>query len=926
MNPPARLTVADLSELEEDWNIGGPLDPGAQLAAFVLSSIDTAISSIVGPIVNAAQSVINSITNSILSGVNYVRNAIPAILLTVQSLPNTISSALNVIVSQVSSILNSTISAVSSSLSQVSSAVNSGLNSILSSLNSAFSSLSNSVNATIRGIGTQLSGLTTSIVNGVTSSISSISLTLSSLVAQIMAGLNSAFASVTGALNAVGITLNGIVQQITSSISGTLGQIASAIGAVGSQVLSGLNTAFQNLIVQFNAFTKSLPSFQDILAFIAKFGSDPIAAISNGIDLVLKALGLPTLTDFRHELEGLIETQVPELKPFLQQASTFNNDFFRDPVTAIKTDVLPAVQTIVKDTVTNTIQQVIVLPEEIKSFFNAATDFFNAGQKHHSATGFDNFWSIIDFIANVVSSTGALGTLLQSVAWKNFLDGKGFTSSPIIQLDFFKPLTDYLNTIWTTIQQDAKPFTDAISKGFGGLVTAAITDFGLPTPAQGITDPFEMIGSTVTKEFDVIAKALTPKDFIITDNATKTIETVLAIVGVTEALEFGALAIEALHPTKKLQFMDKLKNSFSKIGVGEVTGIVGASLVGVGLSPFFRRYFNKLAQIQLVDIGTLGTMLHRGKISLTDYDSYLQEHGLNQAFRDGYKEIVYSLPSIRILRSIWMTGKLGQSGIEEIFRLGGMLEKYVPLAADAVVLQGLLPFLKAQETAFASQVARGFETGITFRQLLLKIGYPASFIEPTVAAADLKADEELNVLQVSEYDKQYTEGYITRKNYLAKITPLFGNKNILATHIDIADLAVQRMTDSRIRSASDRSIAQELTAFANGAVSAKEFEAICVAAKKTPEEITALEKARQIIYANLVRTVKFRNYQSALGKGNITVAQFEALCNALPIDQTIMKATEQHIILGMVKAAKLTVAAANALLAQANIALTAGSA
>lgn len=880
-----QLSLDDLLVLEADWRIGGIADPVGQIASYIISTLETAFNYAVSGFQTVVSSIVNTAIGAVNSLLNGISRNVSSILLTLQSLPNTISSSLSGITSQVSSILNGVVGSISSTITQISYSVSSGFNSILSSLNSAFSSLSNSVNASIRSISGSISGTLNSIVSSISSIVSQIGGSLSSIGQQILSGLGSAFS------------------QLSSSFNGIVGQI---------------NTFLQPLISQLQT---ALPNIEKIIVFLAAFGANPIVAIQNGLNTVLKAFGLPTLDDIRHELEGALSEAIPALKPVLDTLSKVNDAVNNLPKTLVDTVTSKDFLNTLTNTVTNTVKEVVVLPEEIKTFFNSATKVLDKLVEQHSPSILDDFGSALTNIIEAFSATGIFGSLLQSEAWKSFLSGKGFASTITTDTNFFKPLTDYLNTIWKTIQQDAKPFTDAISSAFGILVSTAISDFGLPKPAAGITDPFEMIGSTITQEFNNLAAMVTPKSPIVEADVIKTTETILAVVGVTEALEFGAMAIEALHPTKKLQFMDKLKRSFSKIGVGHVTEIVGASLVAVSLSPFFRRYFNRVAQVQLPDVGTLTTMLHRKKIAASDFDSYLQEHGLNKTFRDAYSEIAYSLPSIRILRSIWMTGKIDESGIEEIFSLGGMLPKYAPIAANAVVLQGLLPYLKAQETAFASQVAKGFETGVTFSDMLKKINYPSSFITPTVAAAELKADETLNVLQVSEYDKQYTEGYMNRDDYVKNITPLFKNQAILGAHIEIADLAVKRMTDSRIRTASDRSIAEGLAEFANGAISPKEFETICKAGKKTPEEIAALESARQVIYANLVRTVKFRNYQGALGKGNITPAQFEALSKALPIDNTIMKATEQHIILGMVKAAKITTAAANALLAQAGIPL-----
>lgn len=818
----------------------------------------------------------------------------------------------NYIVSSLESAFSSAIGSFQTVVSSTINAAISGVNSLLNSVSSHISQVLLTVQGLPSVISSSLSGITSqisSILNGAVSSISSnitqISYAVSSGFNSILSSLNSSFSALSNSLNA---TIKNITTQISSSlnpivssISSIVSQIGGSLSSIGSSILGSLNNAFSQLSSSFNGI------INQVSGFVGQISSSINSALSS-IGQELSAVGAQILVG----LQAAFNTFTTQLSGL---------------ASAIITPIQSAINTLLTDFFNSAgfkgiISSVFALPSEISDFFKSATNVLDKLTEQHSPSILDDFEAVLQNIITLFSSSGLFGSLLQSEGLKSFMSGKGILQTVKTDTDFFKPLTDFLTTIWTTIQQDVKPFTDAISSAFGVLVSAAISDFGLPAPAAGITDPFEMIGSTVTQEFDNLAAMVTPKNFITDDNATKTLETILAVIGLTEGLEFGALAIEALHPTKKLQFMDKLKGSFSKIGLGHVTGIVGASLVAVSLSPFFRRYFNKVAQVQLVDPSSLMTMFHREVLNKNDLDEYLQEHGYNPTFRDALIEIGYDLPSRFILRSMWMVGALVQSDLETIFTQSGMLPKYVKQAASATLLQGQLPYLKAQETAFASQVTKGFETGATLTDMLKKIGYPQTFIDPTVAAANLKADEELNVLQVSEYDKQYTEGYMLRADYVKNITPLFKNTDILNVHIQIADLAVQRMTDSRIRTASDRSISEELTAFANGAISEYEFATICKAAKKTPEEIAALEEARQIIYTNLVRTVKFRNYQGALGKGNITPAQFETLCNALPIDAVIMKATEQHIILGMVKAAKITTATANTLLANAGIPLT----
>lgn len=908
-----RITLSDLQYLEVDWRTGGIADPIGQIYNAVVVTLENAFAAAVSGFETAVSSVVNTANAAIRNSISSVSGGITQIISIVQGLPNTLTIAISGLTTQIARNLSSLASSISLVITQVSSAVSSGFISVISSLNSSFSNLSNTVTNTLKGVVSQITNVINPLIN---------------------------------------------------TVQGTLSGIGSIVGAVGSQLSSAINTGFNTFVSSLNNSLKGfvdffnpyvakivdiwnwiksfkLPDFSSLIAFIEAFGADPIGTIRTEFNNVLSDFGIPTLE---------------EIKAMLPTLDNIKKAIFGD-----------------------------IDLTQISGFISSASNFFTAGQAHHSPTGFDDFWNFFSTVVQLFSTSGVLGTFFQTEAWKGILTGKGLTSTIQTDSNFFKPLTDFLTSMWTMIQQDSAPIIKGLQTFFGSLVTAAIKASELPTPDKTITDPFEMIGDSMQQEFKFIAGMVTTKGVITDASATKTTEEVLAVIGLTEALEFGALAVEALHPTKKLQFMDKLKRSFSKIGLGKVTGILGGALVGVSLSPFFRRYFNKLAQVQLISPNELIQMNHRNIMSDKDLDEFLQEHGLNDQFRTGVielahpligymtaasayfraiafegfdataaltelmelmtmegvsdtkrkgftfsdtdllKKIVYSLPNIRVLRSMWMVGEFDVGEIEDIFTASGLMPVYVKRAAEAVILQGQLPYLKAQEQAFMSKVRHGFETTVTFTELLKKIGYPSTFITPTVAAAQIQTDEEVNILQVSEYDKQYTEGFMIEADYVKNVKPLFKNDAIYTIHKAIADLAVKRLTNTRIRTASDRAISEELAAFATGAVSAKEFETICKAANKTPEEITALEQARQIIYKNLVRTVKFRNYQSALGKGNITPSQFKTLSADLPIDADIVSATEQHIILAMVKAAKISPADANALLADAGIPLITGS-
>jgi len=1002
LKPDFSITLDDLLILEADWHIGGITDPVGQTASWIVSQIEGAlqgamstIGGIVSPIINGALSYVNGIIGSI-------PGQISSVLSSVQNIPGMISSSISGIASQIGSMISGISSTISGALSSVSSVVSSGFSSIIGSLSGMLSGIAGTISTSIGQIGSQISSGFSSLVGSISSTIGSISTAIGGIASTISGALNTAFSQIGSTIGQLGAAIGQVGQQIITGITGTLTQIGTALSGIGATLSTALNSAFQSLNTVLSPFTTQIanlwnwatnlkfPNFAPLISFLEAFGSDPLGAIKGAINDVLTNFGLPTID----QIEAKLKQYVPDLGPVLD----FVNAFEKDPIGTIKNAINEALKAVGFPTL-DQISALIPTYDGIKKaifddidltqigkFVSSAFSFLSAGEAHHSPTGFDDFWNFFGYVAELFSSTGALGTFFESAAWKALVSGKPF---PMIlsqtaeqASNFFKPLTDYLTNIWTTIEADATALKDAVSKFLGVLVTDTIAAYKLPKPDPTITDPFAMIGSTVTQEFDEIAGSLITKNFVTDKQAAATIETILAVIGITEALEFGALAVEALHPTKKLQFMDKLKRSFSKIGLGQVTGVVGGALVGVSLSPFFKRYFNKIAQIQLVSPGELIEMEHRDLIAPKDLDTYLQEHGLNQQFRDGVTElghpliaymtaaqayfraiafdgfepktaikeltklmtfegvsdskrsgftfadtdllgkILYSLPSRFILRSLWMTGQINADDLAEIFTADGMMPDYVKQAANATVLQGLLPFIKAQASAFETMVQHGFETGATFTDLLKKIAYPTTFITPTVAAAQLKASEEINVLQVSEYDKQYTDGYMTKDDYKAKITGLIKNADILKAHLAIADLAVERATDNRIRAASDRAVSQELIAFADGAVSEEEFATVCKASNKTDEEIAALERARQVIYQGIVRAAKFKNYQNALGREVITPDQFVTACKKLPIDDAILQAAKQRILIAMLPKPKLTAAQDKDIITEAQAELT----
>lgn len=1021
--------LLDAGFLSLDWEIGGIVDPVANIANLIISSIDGFLTSVESAIIGALSNTINSAIGGISAAINNISGGFNSIIAAVNNLPSQISGTLASLGSQISGVINQISGILASSISQIISQVQGGFSQVSSAIGSIASQVSSSLNSIVSQLSGMLNGIVSSVQSGINSLGSIFAAALAQLGASIQGGLNQVggFLTTLGGQIQTGFNslvgqISGTLQAFAATVSADIGQVTQFLNTLGGQITQGFNTLvgqltqdLNNLIGQVNtALGKiQLPDFKGLLSFLEAFGADPIGtiikAVTPALDSVLKAFGLPTVEDIQKVI-GNVQTDIAniakffegEFLSFIQNPSKFITDLLDSALKAIGFPTIEDIGKAIEDKLASVftldnLLKLLGIPKDIEnifvSFIEDAAKVFSWATTAHSPTPLENLSSIFSSAAKI-STAPTSGTaadqkapplILNPVTPYATRNAAYLAEYGNFNIWSWNSLFDFLNTMGAKILGGLQTFATDVSKGFDSLanyiIDGAVKTFSLPAPDAKATNPFAKLQSIFFKQFQAIAKMSNTQSPVVTEMVLNVVDAVSGATLVSEVMEWAGVAVDAAHPLKKLQIKDKIKDFFSKIGLGHVSGIIGATLVAASLHPVMTRFWNKQSQVQLLGIGELNSMEHRGLIKPEDLDIYLQEHGLDKLFRQGATELahpllnaqiaasayfrliafenfdagkaviqlqtlfgmqgyadakrkgfdfadtqllsklIYDLPSRFILRSMWMTGQLKTSDLEQLFTAGGMMPSFVKPAAAATALQGQLPFLKAQEAAFVTMVQHGFETGDTLTTLLKKINYPDSFITPTVAAAQLKADEEVNVLQVSEYDKQYTEGYMTKDKYVEAVKPLFKNQKIYAIHQSIVDLAVQRTTDNRIRTASDRAISQELIAFAEGAVSAADFEAVCKAGGKTADEIKALEKARQIIYANMLRIKKFRTYQTALAKQNIDTTTFETLCTALPVDAAYMKAAEQFILVNLIPKPKLTKDQVAALLAQAQLQL-----
>jgi hypothetical protein len=375
----------------------------------------------------------------------------------------------------------------------------------------------------------------------------------------------------------------------------------------------------------------------------------------------------------------------------------------------------------------------------------------------------------------------------------------------------------------------------------------------------------------------------------------ETIAAELAQISMTifasEGFEWAGLAVDAAHPLKHLQLKDKFEKFVNKIGLGNVTGVVGASLVAASISPLLSRYWNKISKVQLPNASVLIDMWRKGTFEEKILDEYLKEHGLDDNFAKGMKELAWKVPNFDMIASAYMrfvnegkidlkaaevelekyldvfdlrdkaregftfsehdlffkmlyrglsrferrymnaTGQLTKEDLEKILTADLLRSDLVPKLAKAELLQGSVAWRMRIVTEIQERVRKGFALEVDFKKILQEADFTSNLIGYAESANKLDIQTTIDEARLKEADTNYTQAFIQKEDYVKIVTDVIKNEVIRKQYIELADLARKRFDLSQVRDEKDRIITLDLTSTASGAMSLTDFIKVCLALK-----------------------------------------------------------------------------------------------
>jgi hypothetical protein len=898
------LNYEDLLSLEVDWQLGGIADPVGQIANWIVSTLsqviyaaEPAIANLINPVITGVQNFLKGLLDAVASNVSSIWSAL-------QTLPQALSNVLSQLGSEISRSLTSFGSSIALSISSISGSISSTLNSILTTLSTAIGNLATTiihdVQGAVSGIGTALTNLGSAIVTDLSRVIGGIG----SVISQALQGVGQYFAG-------VGAQIIAAVDQSFKNIGSTFGNFQTLI-----------TTALQPLIkFDWSSLTKQLSGFAN---FLFAFGSDPIGTIKKGLNEVLKDLGLPTLDD--------IQKIIPSL-----------------------------------DSIKKAMFDEIDLGL-ISSFLTSAKSFFDVGQKHHSPqTGFDDFWNSWAEILGAMKwiNAGNLGKI-NFFANTTAKDATNFWQEleNFLQ-DFGKKVVPKLKGFIGTLEGDLLDVIDYMLTGVGSAFGLKVMD---KVELQPITtldgkkhdDPFQIVGSMIFNKFYSMIGDLKSTSPITQDQFVTVLEGSLAGLAVAESAEFLGLGVDIIHPMKNLQLRQKMKDINRKLHLDRVPSLTLSLLLAQTFEPILRRFYNKLAQLQLPDSTMILNFRDYGIIGESEADEYIQEHGLNKTFRTGVQELhyqrptlegfrnamlryvafeafdrakfetefkqllkihalkpdprtigkfqfsksdqdlanisLYALPSFRELRLMGQTGDLDPALVKEIYVAGGLDPDYIDQLSKAIVTFGVNAERGTVRTNALARYTKGFSIIDTLKTALKKALYGDAAINYLQQGGDIAISNTVSTEQLKDADEDYEQGFIDKSAYGPRVEKLILNADLKKAHLDLADNARARYDRNLVRAAANAVILQVYADLSQGANTESEFRSIASQFNKTKAEQDALVKSAKLSLQAKIRTANFRTLQTQLAKLQLTPQEFEAGCQKQSIDQDLYKAAEIRIL------------------------------
>ena len=244
---------------------------------------------------------------------------------------------------------------------------------------------------------------------------------------------------------------------------------------------------------------------------------------------------------------------------------------------------------------------------------------------------------------------------------------------------------DPIKAIGDFLAGDLKPFWDGLATFFTQTLPSTISSiFGFLNPSNLLSHMAKLagIGSGVKGHFIERVKRFIEKlkKFLKGELGEDPVE---AYANLLEAasetvveVEFSTLAMEMAMPWRYTGLGGSLGGVLLDSTVGSVMGASSGTLLDALLQPA-KNWLREQIRGNFPSIPDAGQMLHRGKISMEQFETVLKWTGISDEWFEGYKEIIKPLPSFWEAVNMWRRGQLSEDEVKTVLKWRGYDDKFI---------------------------------------------------------------------------------------------------------------------------------------------------------------------------------------------------------------------------------------------------------
>jgi len=309
------------------------------------------------------------------------------------------------------------------------------------------------------------------------------------------------------------------------------------------------------------------------------------------------------------------------------------------------------------------------LPPHFKAVISAAYSFFQS-----------LYDKVSDFFQDPVK---ALSGLVDNVtgAFNVAFDGAKEAISGAIERVFGDPL----KAIEDFFGKGAKGFWDGLVTFFTRTLPSSISSiFSVLNPANLLDFMSKLagIGSGVKGHFiDRVKRFIEKlKKFLkgeLGDDPIEAYTNLLEAASETVVeVEFSTMAMEMAMGWKYTGLGGSLGGILLDSTVGSVIGTSSGTILDALLQPA-KNWVRERIRGNFPSIPDAGQMLHRGKISMEQFETVLKWTGISDEWFEGYKEIIKPLPSFWEAVNMWRRGQLSEDEVKTVLKWRGYDDKFI---------------------------------------------------------------------------------------------------------------------------------------------------------------------------------------------------------------------------------------------------------